>query len=191
MEHMRILLVLLLVPFAMMAGCIFDTREANPPGGVGSTWQVPDFPSKVFLNLESGLEELTGTNYERSLNEIFTFVPLPEDANNLPGGAFDDWSVDVEMQVVRRLLADANKIAVNFTDLEQIRNQTGFADFQGFYDLSVIDRSIPPDTVIYKGKAQFDFQEGSKGWQMVRWEDLERVTNFASWGFLRGSTREL
>jgi hypothetical protein len=187
---MRILFVPTVCLLFMVTGCIFDTREANPPGGEGSTWQVPDFPSKVFINMKSGLEELTGTNYERSLDASFTFVPLPEDANQLPG-AFDNWTAEVEMQVVRRLLADASKITVDFTDLEQILSQTGFADFQGFYDLTIIDRSTPPDTTQYKGKAQFNFQEGSKGWQIVRWEDIEFVTDFATWGFLRGSRREL
>jgi hypothetical protein len=53
----------------------------------------------------------------------------------------------------------------------------------------VIDTSV--DTTFYKGKAEFRMQDGSKGWQLIQWQDIERSTGFASWGYLRGTLRQL
>ncbi|MFQ5511236.1 MAG: hypothetical protein ACE5EO_05250 [Candidatus Krumholzibacteriia bacterium] len=181
----------LAVTLGLTAGCLFDTRDAEDPGGNTSSWEVPTVPSRVFLNMESGLEERTGVNYERSLHDVFTFVPLPEDAANPTlAGKFDNWTADVEKTVVNRLTSESSSIEVSFTNREQIRDQNPFADFRMDYELIVASNTLPPDTVIYRGKAQLDMQQGSKGWQLVRWEDIERVSGFASWGFLRGSLRQ-
>jgi len=178
--------------FGAFSGCIFDTRSADAPGGAGSTWVVPNLPTQVFTNMRTGLEELTGVNYKRSMQDAFTFVPLPEDANNPTlVGAFDNWTADVEKEVIDKLLADAVDIDVSFTDIEQVFDQTPLAFFNVAYSLRVIDSSVPPDTTFYKGNAQFDMRDGSKGWQLERWQDTERVSGFATWGFLRGSLRQL
>ena len=182
------------VVIGCFSGCLFDTRDATPPGDgePGSTWVTPDLPDKVFLNMDSGLEDLTGTNYDRSLHPTFTFEPLPEDKNNPSlAGQFDDWTVSVEKQVVQKMLSDARDIEVRFITPQQISSSGTTAEFQSDYELTTIDKGAPPDTVSYKGRAQFDFQLGGTGWQITRWEDLERVSGFATWGFLRGSLREL
>ncbi len=185
-------MVALLLVMTGLTGCIFDTRESEVPGGAGSTWVVPILPSQVYTNMRNGLEDLTGDNYKRSIEDIFTFVPLPEDLNNPTLiGAFDNWTADVEKEVVDKLLADASNIDVSFTNIEQIFDQSPFANFRVDYSLRVLDNTVPPDTTFYKGKAQFDMHDGSKGWQLIRWEDIERVSGFATWGFLRGTLRQL
>lgn len=185
-------IVAYVVILGSVSSCIFDTRPADPPGGPGSTWVVPNLPTQVFTNMRTGLEELTGVNYKRSIDDGFTFVPLPEDANNPTlDGAFDNWTADVEKEVVDKLLADASDITLQFSNIEQIFDQTPFAFFRVDYKLTVMDNSTPPDTTTYQGKAQFDMRDGSKGWQLIRWEDIERVSGFATWGFLRGTLRLL
>jgi hypothetical protein len=178
--------------FGSTACDIFETRDAAVPGGPGSCWQVPTVPSRVFLNLKSGLEELTGVNYNRSINDVFTFEPLPEDANNPTlEGKFDNWTADVEKDVVNRLVSQSSAIVVTFSNQVPIRDQSPFADFQADYELVVVTNTVPVDSQTYKGKAQIDMEEGSKGWQLVRWVDIERVSGFASWGFLRGTLRQV
>ncbi len=180
-----------LVAVAALSGCILDTRDAEPPDeGTGSTWVVPNTPHNVFTNMRNGLEDLSGVNYKKSIQDVFTFVPLPEDLNNPTlAGAFDNWTADVEKEVTDRLLADAMDIEVSFTNIEQIFDQTPFAYFNLDYELRLIDTSA--DTTFYKAKAEFRMQDGSKGWQLIRWHDIERSTGFASWGFLRGTRRQL
>ena len=185
----RLLVALAIIGLA--SGCsVFDVRDAEAPGGEGSNWQVPDVPQAVFVNMQTGLEDLTGVNYTRSLNDPFTFVPLQEDLQNPSlAGKFVDWTIEVETQVTERLVAESSAIAVIFTNITQIRDQSPFADFQADYELKVTSTATGQE-IIYKAKAQFDMQEGSKGWQLVRWVDIERVSGFASWGFLRGSLRQ-
>ena len=175
---------------SILHGCIFDTRNPEPPGGAGSTWVVPNLPTQVFTNMRNGLEDLSGVNYKRSIQDIFTFVPLPEDLSNPTLiGAFDNWTADVEKEVIDKLLADASNIDVSFNNIEQTLDRTPFAYFHVDYSLRWIDTSS--DTTFYKAKAEFRMQDGSKGWQLIYWQDIERVSGFASWGFLRGTLRQL
>lgn len=178
--------VCVLLLAAVGAGCIFSPREAQPPGAnSGSSWIVPDGPTKVFVNMTSGLESLTGTNYEKSLAASFTFIPLPSDAGQFPG-VFDGWNKTKEVEVMNTIIGDAQSLVVEFSNLVRIEGTTSTAQYEGRYNLSIINK-IAPDTLVYKGKAYFDLREGSKGWELTKWEDVESVTGFASWGFLRGT----
>jgi len=169
-------------------GCdLFDTREAETPGSEGTPFIVPDVPALVFANMETGLEDLTGVNYEKSLGNAFTFIPLPSDVDALPPGTFDDWTKTVEMEVTQEILADATALKASFINPKQIRDEADFADFRAPYELMITQTA--GDTVIYKGVAQFDMQRLGQGWHLIRWTDQEGVGGFATWGRLRGETR--
>ena len=190
MRQTRVTAVVVMLVVTSLCGCIFDTRVAEPPGGPRSGWVVPNLPRNVLTNMKNGLEDLSGVNYKRSIQDVFTFVPLPEDASNPTLiGAFDNWTADVEKEVLDKLLADATDIEVAFTNIEQIFDRTPFAFFNLDYSLRVVDTRA--DTTFYKAKAEFRMQDGSKGWQLIQWQDIERSSGFASWGFLRGTLRQL
>jgi hypothetical protein len=170
-------------------GCIFEVRDAQPPSS-GSTWVVPDDPQRVFQNMVTGLEDLTGVNYSRSLNDAFVFSPTPEDSlNPTLAGKFVNWNLDVENEVTDIILSEASELQVSFTERDQIFDSSLEVKFKVRYDLQIVTNTVPPDTINYKGRAQFDMINGSKGWQLQRWRDEEREIGFATWGFLRGSRR--
>jgi len=180
----------LLVAFLLVVGVgcgIFEPRDANPPGSEGTPWVSPSLPAQVFLNLESGLEDLTGVNYEKSLGDAFTFIPLPSDVDRLGAAAFADWTKTVEVEVTQKILGDATKVAVSFINPQQIRNEQDFADFRAPYELIVTYTRGEIDT--FKAVAQFDMQRLGQGWGLIRWTDQEGVQGFATWGYLRGTTR--
>ncbi|UCH85225.1 MAG: hypothetical protein JSW50_05925 [Candidatus Latescibacterota bacterium] len=169
-------------------GCdIFDTREPEPPGSGGTPWEPPTVPSIVFTNLTTGLEDLTGVNYEKSLGETFKFVPMPADVDRLGPEVFADWTKSVEVDVTQRILAAASSVEVSFINPEQTLDQDPFATFEAPYELIVTDTQGKKET--YKGRARFDMQRLSQGWHLIQWEDLEGVQGFATWGYLRGTTR--
>lgn len=170
-------------------GCIFEVRDAEPPSS-NTTWLVPDDPQRVFQNMENGLEDLTGVNYTRSLNDAFTFSPTVEDSlNPTLAGKFVNWNLAVETEVTEIILSEASKLTVAFTERDQIFDSSLEVKFKVRYSLEVVTNTVPADTVTYKGRAQFDMLNGSKGWQLVRWRDEERESGFATWGFLRGARR--
>jgi hypothetical protein len=172
---------------AALAGCdIFETREAEVPGSGGTPWVSPTLPAQVFINLESGLEDLTGANYEKSLGDAFTFVPLPADVDKLGPDVYSDWTKAVEVEVTERILNDAQAVAVEFIKT-QIRDEADFADFRVTYQLVVTYTNGDSET--FKGVAQFDMQRIAGNWQLIRWTDQEGVEGFATSGYLRGVTR--
>jgi hypothetical protein len=181
----------LVVAIGFCSGCIFDVRDAESPGGEGSTWVPPDVPATVFSNLETGLEDGTGVNYERSLHPNYTFIPLPEDASQFPPDVFEGWSVDDEKATLQKLLAGAAVISVRFITPTQTEGSATTARFRAPYELEVTDKQTPPVKTIYKGTAHFDFERTGSGWQLVGWEDIERKEGFATWGLLRGRLKEL
>lgn len=174
----------------LATGCLFEPREADNPDS-GSTWIKPDFPNKVFSNLESGLEDLSGGNYERSIGQTFTFIPLPGDLAQLGEGAYANWNAQVEISVLQKLLGEASKIEVAFTGLKGVNQQGDLSQWEASYELKVTPISNPSEPEIYKGKARFDFLNGSKGYELVKWEDLEAVLGFPTWGYYRGILRQL
>jgi hypothetical protein len=140
--------------------------------------------------MKNGLEDLLGENYKRSVQDVFTFIPLPEDASDPTlVGAFDDWTATVEKEVVDKLLANSSRVQVTFANIESTFEQTPYAYFSVDYSLVVEQTASDPDTL--RGKAEIRMQDGSKGWQMIRWQDIERASGYASWGYLRGTLRQL
>lgn len=179
----------LLVAAALVAltGCdIFDTRDAEVPGTGGTPWVPPTLPAQVFINLESGLEDRTGANYEKSLGDAFTFEPLAADVDKLGADVYRDWTKSVEVQVMETILNDAQSVAVEFIKA-QIRDEADFADFRVTYQLAITYSNGDSET--FKAVAQFDLQRIAGNWQLIKWTDQEGVEGFATWGYLRGVTR--
>jgi len=178
---------LTLILLAAVGCSIFDTRDPEAPGEGTTPWDPPTVPAIVFTNMKKGLEDLTGVNYEKSLAETFTFVPTLGDVDKLGPEVFADWTKGVEVGVTQQILATASKVTVSFISPEQILDQDPFAAFEAPYELTITDKQGGSET--YKGRARFGMQRLSQGWHLIKWEDLEGVEGFATWGYLRGVTR--
>jgi len=168
-------------------GCdIFETREAETPGTGGTPWVPPNLPAQTFINLESGLEDLTGVNYEKSLADEFAFFPLLADVEKLGSQVFDQWTKGVEVEVTSAILNDAASLRVQFLRT-QIRDEANYAEFRVDYEFVVVWSWGVTET--FKGVAQADLLRVGGNWQLLRWTDKEGMEGFATWGYLRGITR--
>jgi len=185
-------IALIAVMVTLSACGIFDTREAESGDGAPSSWQVPTVPNLVFINMQTGLQELDGVNYTRSIADDFTFVPHPDDASDqsFPPGHYDNWTRQNEVDVVNRLVGESTALTLTWSNQVLIRDENPFADYTADYELEQITLTVPPDTIVYRGKAQIDMRDGSKGWQVVRWEDIEVVPPDRTWGYLRGLLKQ-
>ncbi len=186
-----IMILALALFFEAAPGCIFQPRDAEPPGtDAGSTWEPADVPSKVFINLRTGVVDLTGVNYERSLNGNFTFIPTPEDERQLGPDVFANWDVDVEKQVLQKILGDASIAEVSFVNPQNILGTSTTATFQSPYILTITDQTSG-NVNEFQAVAEFDMVKVGSGWQLIQWRDIEFVEGFATWGFLRGNNRQV
>ena len=183
----RSVAICLLAGLLGLTGCLFEPREAQQPGG-GSNWISPDQPDKVFTNMITGLEGLSGGNYEKSIGEEFEFIALPGDQANFPGGELDNWTRGVEIDAMRKLLGQSSKISLDFTGVTPISSSGDVSQYRADYSLTVTYSSNPDNPEVYQAKAHFDFKLGSKGYMLIKWEDIE-VLEGATWGYLRGTLR--
>lgn len=185
-----------LVLAALLAGggCLFEPRQAEPPlDETEGDWVVPKTPKDVFLNLVTGMASAGNSNYERSLAETFTFTPRDQDRLQFPDGTFDDWTKGVEMDVLTRIKGDyqGERTATygdengNFPK-EDI--QIGWAEFEGPYSWT-LELGDGSDPEIYSGTARFYLEEGTSGWILVRWEDVDVIDSYPTSGNLRGTFR--
>lgn len=173
------------------SGCLFDTRDANPPTEEG-TQIIFDDPEDVFTGLRVALEGDAFSNYERATSDAFIFSPLLEDSlsPSFPPDIFDDWTRQVELDVARVIISEADTINVNFDLSTQINTNT-FVRFRVTYSLRFVPRSDEKPTV-YEGKADIDVRRLGGVWQMEYWDEVSRVgVNENTWGVLRGLYRGL
>lgn len=189
----RKILAVCFIGMLVLDGCLFDPREPEKPGEEASSWVIPNSPKDVFLNLRSGLAENSSSNYERSLDEGFTFIPRDEDVVQLGEEAFADWTKDIELRVISRLKGDfIGKRQVQFGDEDGVFDrediQVGRAEFEGPYVITLDAGDGSPEQV-YAGKAVFVIEQKSQGWVITIWEDVDISGNFATSSYLRGSLR--
>lgn len=174
---------------ATIPACLFDTRkdEVIPPDTGGSTISL-DAPEKVFVAITQSLTARQDANYERAISTTFIFSPTLTDSldqNFIGTGVYDNWNKDREMEVVGRLLADAQTVNAQFFPSVEFQ-QTTFVRFRVDYELDVINTVAPTVTARYRGVAFFDVRRETGNWRLTYWDEIETVEGFPTWGFLRG-----
>ena len=177
----------------MMSGCLFDTRDPEPPGdnNTGCAAITLDVPNAVFEALTCALESEQDAAYERVLSQAFLFSPTQQDSldQTFAGtDVYNGWNKDVEMEVFRLLQSDAQALAVDFTPSIQI-NQTTFVRFSVDYELRVVNTVTPTDTLVYAGIAEFDVRNENGNWRLTFWNEIDSAPGMQTWGFLKGILR--
>jgi len=173
--------------------CLFDTRDAQEPDPDSDCPVVSlDTPVQAFVAIEKSLEECKQpANYERAISANFVFSPTPTDSldqNFIDTGVFDNWTKQVEMDVLDLLLSDAQKINVSFSPSVLINKNT-FVRYRVDYTLDVIAAASPTDTTHYAGVAEFDVRNEGGNWRVTFWNEVETVAGYSTWGFLKGILR--
>jgi hypothetical protein len=185
---------MLILAVVACSGCLFEPRTAERPSGQDEyPWIVPNSPKDVFLNLASGLASNADSNYDRSLDASFTFIPTDQDATNLGADKFADWTKAVELEWLRRVKTGyVGARSVQFGDengnftLEDV--EVGRAIYEGNYEIKLKPAASAPEE-IYAGIARFTLVYVSQGWVITEWRDLEASGEHPTSGYLRGTLR--
>lgn len=173
----------------LSAGCLFDTRSAEPPNK-NIVNQIPlDDPTDVFASMKDGLEGDASSNYERALSDQFIFSPLSDDSLNVNfvgTDVYNNWTKEVERDVTGLLLSETDTLEFDF-QLTRLIDENDFVRFETTYSL----RTVTGQTVVtYKGVAHIDVRLENGIWQVVYWDEMERVPGFDTWGLYRGFLRQ-
>jgi hypothetical protein len=67
-------------------------------------------------------------------------------------------------------------------------NQNEYVQFRVTYELRLVSKTTGGETV-YKGIAEFGVRRNGGIWGLELWRDVERVENFTTWGYLKGTLR--
>lgn len=189
MRLQRGIICCLILAAFVAGGCIFEPREPEEPGVEKEPWITPNQAEDVFLNLASGLRASSNSNYERSLDVAFVFLPHPQDESQF-GSIYDGWNKEREMRFL-------NRIKGEFPGLREIRfgdasgswderiEETGRIVFRGEYRIEAVNGAGVTET--FSAKAEFEIVSGSQGWVLSSWEDYELISPFPSAGAMRGT----
>jgi len=180
----------------MLGGCLFEARDAEPPGSGGQD-QIPlDDPTDVFSALKRSLESRLSGNYENALSDNFVFLPMINDEQDptFPPGIFDNWTKQIEKDVLQQIFGDYGTLSVTFATSRDI-NENDYVRFRAEYDLITTDAGSPTDSTRYRAVAHIDTRNENGNWRIDRWEDIEQTAApgggfYRSWGFLRGAVRQ-
>lgn len=185
---------LLLLATIAPEGCIFEPRTAETPASGADPWPwiVPNRPKDVFANLKSGLASNRDSNYERSLDAAFTFIPSA-DAEAVYPGQFADWTKAVELSVLTRIKTlYVGERTVQFGDANMQftyeNEQVGLATYEGPYKITLNLGDGSP-ALVYEGIAKFTIVQGTQGWVLSIWEDIQSNGANPTSGILRGALR--
>jgi hypothetical protein len=163
-------------------------EDGNPvapdsPGGV-----IPDPPHPIQV-IREAFRTRSPSRYSDVLSADFIFSPTDTDSlrDEFAGtGVFAHWARDVEFSVFPRFFDDARAFDVEFPSAPLI-NKNVFLRYRVEYELNITDRFNAVTT--YRGVAHFDIRNENGTWRLVRWDEVENVAGYESWGFLRGNLR--
>ena len=187
----------------LAAGCgWFETRDPLPGEPIAPVpWESPIEPETVLANMDSAMTYLGRgvTNYVKCFGDTFHFYPYANDAAVLAQqgkpGAYDDWTLSVEAEVVDLILNSAQSVAVQFEGHDVIADNTEYKIWEEQYTLDVQFRSGAQG--IYEGVARLEIRidpSQADQWFITRWQDFLRPgqpDSVQTWGWLRGQERQI
>jgi len=169
-----------------IAGCKnpFTHRSSEPPTGLSGTWEVPSMPRVVISNLLFAYSERNINNFRRCLSDSFFFSAYEdsiEAEQNGQGWIYQNWDVDVEAAVTRRMFqnypsgsdsASMNLVIdLSYNPIDQENDST--AVLVRAYSLMIVHYgALATDTVMAVGEATFAMSRSSlEGWSIDIWSD--------------------
>lgn len=196
----ELMMWLLVAGLGLVASCgVFEPRDSEDPeaGSGGSVYVSPQEPAVVISNLVTVMVEAPHTNYPELFSEDFSFVPDPDDVLTLESiygqGVFDDWDVEVEVEVGERLFSRY------FLALFEIDEGTVTEDTDSTYSvLHEYQFDILGDQgwSNFRGVANFRIKRDPSDnlWYIYQWEDFRTEASDSAgidgtWGLRKGEIR--
>ncbi len=182
----------LLAALACAACGLFDTRDAEAPKNVSSSFVPPTSPELVLANLQNSISERNENDYIRCLVDtvstarVFEFVPTAAAAARY-ASVFRSWSLASEKAWFTALTASTPPSAASSLLLSGgfTLRAADSAVYQGDYQITFAHGiGGIPETA--RGNLQFVMAaDRASFWSIVRWIDSP-AGNDASWSEFKG-----
>ncbi len=182
---------------ALIAGlvaCDLSPRTPDDPGGgVDTTIVNLSDPSLVLYQIQVGLRTGRINSYmnafirDDTFSEDFVFHPDERDSLTLvqqSPGVFDNWTYDVEQQVMQVVINQYAPRDVSFVTAESTVVVPGsVVVLDENYDLTV-------GTERYQGRAELQMVLIGNEWRIFTWIDRRQSgSELSSWSLLKGENR--
>jgi hypothetical protein len=180
-----------------LLGCAknpFSTRGTEPPIGAAGTWETPQSPEAVVLNLFNSYNERVISNYQLCFSDSFKFSS-PEDSidaiNNGRPDLFMDWNKATEVAVntsIFRTFSNSDTMKLFLFMYPSPNHSDDVSDTSATlyrnYTLQIIlTHAGVPDTSLAEGLATFSLNQEALNWWTIRWwEDLPARSGAFDWG---------
>ena len=160
------LAIILLVP---AAGCLFQPREAEPPGVVNVDYLPRQDPLSVLSNLETAFTHLHASGYQDQIADDFTYEPDSDTQASYPNVDWASWNRDMEVAFITNFFNTVSAITANMT-AETIQPQWSGDEAHLRYVYAMTVSEAGGETP-YRGQVTLDFRLDGTYWKLYRWYD--------------------
>ena len=177
MKGLRVIqprIVVLLLSVLVLAGCIFNPRDPEPPS-VGSvvSYNPRNSPRNVWENLQISLQNNDSFGWEENTSADFIYIPDTGAANQFPG-VFTGWNYEREKSFINNFYSTpgVSNLAKMRNDDFNVPEPSGTeVVWEGvIYYVRVTDTNDGSE-IRYRASAMITFRLEGNFWYIYRWED--------------------
>lgn len=157
----------------LTAGCLFEPRDAEPPGGNTINYIPDSEPGAVLENLDKALAGLDASGYLQRLGPEFRYIPDSQTLSDYPGVDWENWNRAREEAFISAFINNVDAIESALTDEALFDDWSGStAEWEMIYSLRVTTPGSTQPTP-YRGRAFFKFEIVDTFWRLVEWRDVQ------------------
>jgi len=157
---------------AHLGGCLFDTRDPEPPTSGAIDYLPRSNAANVWENCRLALINKDTGGWDTAVFEGFVYEPDSDTEQANPSVDWDSWGKDAEMNFINSWFATDVTISANLrdTDINTPDGSGGVAEWEIIYLLSVVDNQSG-STTRYRGNAVLRFTVEGSYWFLTYWRD--------------------
>lgn len=189
-------LLLAVAALPLVAGCLFDTREPEPPDTAAIDYLPRSGPANVWENCRLALTNRDSGGWDTAVSENFEYVPDGNTETGFGGVDWMAWTKETEMAFIGSWFASGAQITSSSlqwidTDISTPDGSGGYAEWDLIYYFEVESNS---SVTRYRGRAILQFELEGSYWYLRYWRDEQGEddpdspgSTLATMGTLRGT----
>ncbi len=186
--------MLLLLLAGLLGGCIFDTREPEPPSTQSINYLPRSSAANVWENCRLALVNKDIGGWDTAIAEDFRYEPDGDSQSAYPAADWANWDKQTELDFINSWFATDVTIEAALRDsvINAPDGSGGFAEWDIIYLLTVTD-NITGSITRYRGRCILEFSVPDNFWYVSYWRDEqgevdpETGATLQTMGALRGA----